>query len=200
MSSTFFSSDHHLGHEFVAVKVRGFDSVSDHDSLLAEHWDARVRPQDHIWLLGDLVGKATDLDYALSWLDARPGVKHLVWGNHDPGHPMHSGAHLVQQKYLQHVDTAQAFALRKIRKQRVLLSHFPYLGDPHGDHTELPRHQQWRLPNLGAWLLHGHTHSPVATREGTRQLHIGVDAHDFRPVPLKWVEEQISREGGACNE
>ncbi|MBF6393869.1 hypothetical protein IU443_28480 [Nocardia farcinica] len=26
-----------------------------------------------------------------------------------------------------------------------------------------------------------------------RQLHVGVDAHDLTPVPLRWVEDQISR-------
>ncbi len=48
--------------------------------------------------------------------------------------------------------------------QDVLLSHLPYwrIGDGFKRHTRKPersaRYQQWRLPDLGLPLIHGHTH------------------------------------------
>jgi len=190
MTGIWHTSDLHLRHRKVA-ELRGFQSVDEHDALLAERWDRMVRPQDEVWVHGDVTGRRGDETYALAWIAARPGIKHLIAGNHDPCHGMHLGAHKVLPVYLEVFASVQQTAVRKIAGQRVLLSHFPY-ADEHGDHTETLRYPEYRLPDTGRWLLHGHTHSSVARRG--RQLHVGVDAHDMRPVPLKWIEEQIRTE------
>lgn len=58
-----------------------------------------------------------------------------------------------------------------------------------GDHTSEERYTQWRLPNLGAPLIHGHVHAEWRTRD--RMLNVGVD-HWPTPVPqnvvLDWLD------------
>jgi len=35
------------------------------------------------------------------WISERPGVKHLIAGNHDAVHPMHPDAHRIARDYLE---------------------------------------------------------------------------------------------------
>lgn len=193
MSEVFFTSDLHLGHRLVA-ELRGFTYsdyanqgelwtsetlTAEHDRVLAENWDALVKPSDQVWVLGDISAGGTKAQHkALDWLRDRPGGKHLIAGNHDGCHPMHRDAHKWQPLYLDVFKTVQPFARRKINGQPVLLSHFPYQGD----HTEADRYDQYRLRDLGVLLLHGHIHRPL--RKMGYQIHVGLDAWNLKPVNL----------------
>ena len=158
-----FTADPHLGHTLVSG-LRGFSTVEEHDSWIAQRWIERVKSDDQIWVLGDLtLGNLTN---AFSLLSSLPGKKHIVFGNHDVGHPMHRNSNRKQRAYLEVFESVQPFARRKMNGRDVLLSHFPYSGDS----KETDRHTQWRLPNQGAWLLHGHTHQskPMTEAEFVR--------------------------------
>jgi calcineurin-like phosphoesterase family protein len=190
--TVWFTSDLHIGHAYVA-ELRGFEDVAQHDAVLAANWDRLVNPsqdrEDHVWVLGDIsAGGSKSQIAALAWLMQRPGRKHLITGNHDGCWPRSRDSHKWQQKYLGVFDSVQAFARRKITGQYVLLSHFPYQGG--GDHTEVERYTQWRLPDMGEWLLHGHTHTSV--RVNGKSIHVGVDAWGLAPVHLQDIERVIN--------
>lgn len=192
MTAIWFTSDLHVGHKLLA-QIRGFgDDTDAHDAHLAEQWDRLVRPVDQVWVLGDVTGRRGDEQRGLYWMMQRPGVKHLIAGNHDSCHPLHHQSHKALPAYLTAFATVQQSATRKILGHRVLLSHFPYGTNPGADHTETVRYPEWRFPDTGRWLLHGHTHSTVQQRG--RELHVGVDAHGLAPLPLKWVEERMGAE------
>lgn len=188
----FFISDLHVGHKYVS-ELRGFSTTEEHDATLAENWDRVVNPKgdrgDQVWVLGDIsAGGTKSQTNALAWLMQRGGTKHLIAGNHDGAHPMNRDSHKWQQKYLGVFDSVQPFARRKICGQYVLLSHFPYAGD--GDRVgEEERYPQYRLPNMGMWLMHGHTHSEV--QQSGRSIHVGVDAWNLAPIPLEEIETII---------
>lgn len=179
MTGVFYTSDLHLGHAFVA-KIRGFANTDEHDRAILAGWRKVVQPGDQVMVLGDIA--VSNPDRALALIAALPGTKHLIAGNHDQCHPMHRNAQAMQAKYLTAFATVQPFARRKYEKVDVLLSHFPYKQD----HTDEPRHAQYRLPDLGELLVHGHTHSSVQ-RTSDRELHVGVDAWDFTPVPVSEI-------------
>lgn len=190
MSTTWYTSDLHIGHRLVAG-LRGFETPAEHDAALATYWDDVVGPGDAVWVLGDISvgGKRAELA-ALDWVSRRPGTKHLVAGNHDSCHPMRSRAHIWQRIYLSVFESVQQSAMHRLDGERVLLSHFPYAGDPDGDHTSENRFEEWRLPATGdnahRALLHGHTHDSICVRG--RQVHVGLDAHDLRPVAVARVQ------------
>jgi calcineurin-like phosphoesterase family protein len=121
---------------------------------------------------------------ALEWLAGRPGTKHLVSGNHDGVHPMHHDSHKKFGPYLEVFASVQQSARRKLAGYEVLLSHFPFLGSEDAFDT-YNRFEQWRLPQMGSWLLHGHTHSRV--RSHGRSIHVGVDAWDLKPVSVNAI-------------
>lgn len=188
-ATVWFISDLHIGHQKIA-EIRGFDDVESHDNRLAAQWDSRIRADDVVWVLGDIsAGGAAAQRNALAWLKNRPGTKHLVAGNHDGVHPMHRDSHKWHAQYLEVFASVAQTARRRIHGQEVLLTHFPYRDD-----QPWHRHDQWKLPDYGVPVLHGHTHLPgkdSVSPKGTRQIHVGVDAHDFGPVSIEQISIQL---------
>lgn len=192
VTAIWFVSDLHVGHRLVSV-LRGFgDDTDAHDAALAANWDRLVRPVDQVWVLGDVIGRRGGEAKGLAWIAERPGTKHLIAGNHDACHGMHTEAHKVLPQWLEVFASVQQTAVRKILGQRVILNHFPQRDDPDGDHTAVLRYPEWRMPDTGGWHIHGHTHAKIQRRG--RQLHVGPDAHALKPVSLHWVENQIGED------
>jgi calcineurin-like phosphoesterase family protein len=190
--TVFYTSDLHIGHKLVAGE-RGFwqerevfkgspleQPIPDpaaHDAALAEYWDKTVSGEDTVYVLGD-VGLGRFESRVLPWFDARPGIKHLVAGNHDPVHPCRSDAVKLQWRWLKTFATINPYATRKIAGQKVMLSHFPFAsygdGTTHGEPGE-GRWTEWRVPEeLGKLLVHGHTHG--TEKAHGNQFHVGWDA------------------------
>jgi len=57
----------------------------DHPARIAAAWHARVAPDDHVLIAGDIswAMKLPDALVDLRWIDALPGRKVLIRGNHD---------------------------------------------------------------------------------------------------------------------
>lgn len=175
MPGIWYTSDPHLHHRLVAG-IRGFGTVDEHDSEIIRRWNKAVDPDDTVWVLGD-IGMGNEEAY-LGLASCLNGTKHLISGNHDAVWPGHRDAHKKLDLWLAVFATIQPFARRRINGIEVLLSHFPYQGS--GDHTPDERFSQYRLPDTGRWLLHGHTHQPERIRG--REIHVGLDAWDLAPV------------------
>ncbi|MDQ0376548.1 metallophosphoesterase family protein [Amycolatopsis thermophila] len=187
--SVWFTSDTHFDHKLVSG-LRGFDSPTEHDAAIVETWNSLVRPGDTVWHLGDVgMGRLSRFAHHVEQLH---GTIHLVTGNHDECSPIHRGAHLKQREWLGVFASVQAFArIKLVHGRRVLLSHFPYTGD-HGQ----DRFTQYRLRDEGMPLLHGHTHS--SERGDGRQVHVGLDAWELRPVRTEEVAELLGVPGPAA--
>lgn len=188
-SETWFTADLHIGHKLVADK-RGYPDPAAHDETLALHWDATVAPADAVWVLGDISGGGRGSQQrALDWLAARPGIKHLVAGNHDGVHPMNPDAHKMMPDYLGVFASVQQSARRRLAGRELLMSHFPYLESRGGDDTH-SRFEQWRLPDLGSWLVHGHLHS--GRQLAGHCIHVGLDAWGLAPVSINKIAVLIN--------
>lgn len=204
----FWTSDPHIGHERVATVFRPFESVKDHDDTLARRWDAVVRDQDIVYVTGDIAINPRR-DGAFKWFADRPGIKHLILGNHDPLHPLHGSRALRERRramdefaynatagiegglifpsWFDVFATIDSIGMTTINGQKVMMSHFPYSGE--GSREIEDRYSEFRLRNEGHALLHGHIHSKrQVTSVVNRMIHIGVDAWDWTPVS----EAQIS--------
>lgn len=193
MSDVWFTADTHFGHRAMAATGKGwrpFATVEEHDEHLIEQWNKVVRADDQVWHLGD-VGMVSEGE-TLAIIGKLNGLKHLIAGNHDPVWPGHRAAHQHQRRWLSVFDSVQTFARRRIgRGEYFMLSHFPYAGD----HTVDERYAQFRLRDEGAWLVHGHVHDSWDVRD--RQVNVGVDVRNWRPVNLSELVE-IFHAGGAA--
>jgi calcineurin-like phosphoesterase family protein len=176
--TVWFTSDIHFGHRLVADH-RGFkDDTQAHDETIIENWVGSVRKDDIIWVLGDLTLHSPGP--ALEIIRDLPGRKQFIAGNHDACHPMHREAHRHQARFLEVFESVQPFARQKWSGQTFLLSHFPYERD-RGE----ARYMQYRLPDHGEYLIHGHTHGQE--RFMGREIHVGLDAWDLAPVSLETI-------------
>lgn len=183
----FFTSDHHFGHKNVIEYChRPFKSTDEMDEYMVHAWNETVAPDDTVWHLGDfsLSLKALPLVRQLN------GHKFLVPGNHDKCHPA-SAKNAAKAANMRQVYRDAGFLnvwdglMIPIDRDvgiRLHLSHMPYAGD-----TQYPdRYVQYR-PTRGSetLLLHGHVHDHWLYKD--RMYNVGVDVHDFRPVPLEKI-------------
>lgn len=86
MANIFVLSDPHFGHAGIlnfkredGSPLRDFPSVREMDDYLVDRWNSVVRPQDHVYLLGDVAMKRHDI----ATVARCNGHKRLVRGNHD---------------------------------------------------------------------------------------------------------------------
>ena len=87
MPSVFLVSDTHFGHKGVChftrndgvTKLRPFDTPEEMDEAMVSAWNDRVRPNDKVYHLGDVVINRK----ALKTLARLNGDKVLIRGNHD---------------------------------------------------------------------------------------------------------------------
>jgi calcineurin-like phosphoesterase family protein len=126
-------SDTHFGHEnIIRYCGRPFASAAEMDQVMIERWNATVRPQDHVYHLGDVAMGSTHLHRVLPCLH---GHKRLVLGNHDNMAPM--------KQYVQYFD--KILAWRKF--DTLILTHVPIHRESFGKATV---------------NVHGHTHQHPA--------------------------------------
>lgn len=202
----FYTTDIHIGHSFVA-RTRGFfkearkpvpwapePDISAHDAWLADLWDSTIKENDVVYVVGDI--SINGGQHALDWVGARPGHKVLISGNHDPVHPAdYRSFRRVFRRWLDYFDIITPYSVQKLVNTKFIVSHFPYSGTGSEGHGVEERYTQYRMPDLGMPLVHGHTHGPEVRHtsdKGTPQLHVGIDAWR-RLVPqeeiIAWLED-----------
>lgn len=198
--TVWFTADQHFGHarllELSPARGAAFSSVQEMNAGLIENWNAVVAPEDSVWVLGDFDMHGKDVSLAL--VQHLAGTKILVAGNHDSCWAAVRDGWQNRQRYLDAGFAAvMDFAvttLPPLRPQapatRVLTSHFPYAGDS----QETDRYAQFRLPDEGIPLLHGHVHESFRerrTRRGTWGINVGVDWWDYHPVSAETLARHL---------
>lgn len=176
------TSDTHFRHAMVA-SLRGFSDRDEHDKVVIANWNTVVGPADIVWHHGDVgLGREEEILETAAQLN---GEKHLIAGNHDGCWPGHRDAHKHQKRWLEVFASVQAFTRFRVDGQQVLGSHFPY----DGDHTAEDRGTQFRLRDEGLPLLCGHVHAEWRT--SGRQINVGLDVWELRPVPMETLAMMV---------
>lgn len=185
-----FISDTHFGHEnIIRYSQRPFRNVDHMNRTLIDNWNDVVGKRDTVFHLGDVaLGPWERWDSILRSLH---GTKVLVVGNHDRIFERMSDKVRARFTPLYRDWFSGGIHHRHgglmIGKTRVNLSHFDY--DPDRYDRAFPR-----LPDEGVPLIHGHTHRTERvsrSASGTLQIHVGVDAWDYRPVSEEQVAELL---------
>lgn len=191
----FYTSDHHFNHVNVILYCnRPFKTVEEMNFEMVRRWNAIVRPEDEVWVLGDFT---MNFPSAEQFFPLLQGSIHLVAGNHDKCHPAAQKGRkekqaLMTDQYLKlGFKSVQTSASHRIGKTDVLLHHFPYRGegDPNARQEYVERYTEHRPINRGQWLLHGHVHHHWKFKG--RGINVGVDVWDFSPVPEATLQRII---------
>jgi calcineurin-like phosphoesterase family protein len=182
--NTWFTADLHLGHaRIIELCDRPFRDPADMNETIIQKWNERVAPEDQVYVLGDVA--LGTLSESLPLVARLHGRKLLVPGNHDrcwPGNRKVRPADVARYERV---------GFKILPEQLILggwpggwlLCHFPAAGDSH-DVDRFAGHRP--EPVEGQWLLHGHVHQ--RWRVNGRQVNVGVDVWDFRPVHESEIE------------
>lgn len=186
--TTWFTADLHLGHaNIIGYSNRPFADVDAMDEALVERWNARVRPDDTVWVLGDVaMGR---IDESLPLVARFHGRKLLLAGNHDrcfAGHGERAERWVARYLDAGFAEIHQGTIALDVAGHRVLACHFPYRGDSH-DHD---RYVHERPTDDGSWLLHGHVHERWRQRD--RMINVGVDAWGWAPVDEATIAQLLA--------
>lgn len=164
----FFTSDHHFGHSGArSFYRRPFASVNEMDRQMIERWNSAIDQNDEVWHLGDFAVRQSP-ERVAALLHELHGHKHLIAGNNDdPVVTACAGWTSVQSYTEVTVDGTT-----------LILCHYPF--------------RTWRDMGKGSINLHGHSHGRLTPQP--RQVDVGVDVWDFRPVRLAdLIERTMSR-------
>lgn len=172
--TTYFTSDLHFGHKnIITFCNRPYKDTQEMNEELIKNYRNVVTDRDTVIFVGDVffVGK----ERAKEIMARLPGYKILVRGNHDrdPAWMLDVGFDAV-------VDTMRI----RVADRMALVSHYPYrplVRDAWAKHYDKqPERKDGQL------LIHGHTHSKEKFSKDS--IHVGVDAWNYRPVPMAALE------------
>ncbi len=180
--SRWFTADLHLGHEnIIRYCHRPFADVEAMNAALIERWNDVVAAGDEVWVLGDLA--MGPIRESLTLVAGLSGRKVLVAGNHDRCWNGYRGRPRARPEewtaaYLDagFDEIHQGTVELAVGGVGVLAGHFPYQGDS----QPVDRYTEFRPHDDGRWILHGHVHD--RWRMEGRQINVGVDVWDYRPV------------------
>lgn len=121
MAEIFLCSDHHFAHrniwtftDEVGVPIRSPYTYEEGEPMMVERWNSVVRPNDHVWHLGDFtIGSKKGMEFGRRL----NGHKRIVLGNHDlldprvwrdSGFEKVCGPHKLDTLWLTHAPTHPA--------------------------------------------------------------------------------------------
>jgi calcineurin-like phosphoesterase family protein len=182
MPAVFLVSDTHFGHAGVCrflrndgvTKLRPWDTPEEMDEFMVKAWNERVRPNDKVYHLGDVVINRR----ALKTLARLNGDKVLIRGNHDIFR-----------------DTEYREYFRELRAYHVMngmiLSHIPIHSDSLGRFgTNIHGHLHANR------VMYQDPFEGFASRLDTRYHCVCVEQTDFAPILFEDVIKRITAEGG----
>lgn len=168
-----FSSDWHLGHtRIIELCDRPYRNVDDMNAGIIELINDTVGASDELWCLGDIcMGKIADSLQLVSSIKCK--VK-LVPGNHDRMSLSYRNDTKHSAKWTKIYSDAGIHVMPEYMPDFLGFGfdvcHFPSFGDSQEDE----RYAEFRPPNTGRWLVHGHVHD--SWRQRCHNINVGIDA------------------------
>lgn len=181
----YFTSDPHFGHDRAFIYgPRGFGNIQEHDNTIIENWNKVVKPEDTVYLLGDVALK--DNDNALKCVNSLNGNIMLIRGNHDT----QIRWDMYSDKTLCPNITILGYAdLLNYKGYHLYMSHFP---------TMTGNLEKESLKKCTCNLF-GHTHQKAKFYNDLPYLfHVGVDSNNCTPISIDEVIENMKQEANKC--
>jgi calcineurin-like phosphoesterase family protein len=182
MPSVFLVSDTHFGHAGVChftgkdgvTKLRPWDNPDEMDEEMVERWNERVKPNDKVYHLGDVVINRK----ALSIMKRLNGDKVLIRGNHDI---------FRDDEYRPYFRELRAYHVMR----GMILSHIPLHTDSINRFgTNIHGHTHDRRVMMA---------DPFGHREPIIDIRyhcVCVEQTDYTPILFEDVVKRIQEEGG----
>lgn len=158
----FLTADHHLGETRMEIMQRPFSGPVEMAELMISNHNEIVRPDDLVYMIGDVINKDADPNIWLPWLNRFNGRKILFRGNHER---KITDEQLL--KYFQEIVPEGDGRYEVFSGIDCYITHYPTSGVSK------------------SFNIVGHVHG--AWKVQLNMLNVGVDANHFRPVPASRV-------------
>lgn len=169
----YFTSDLHFGHDnIIRYCDRPWETVEDMNVGIVNRINSRVRPQDELYILGDVHCGKNSEEVALRYLrEIKCSRIYLVRGNHDTDEFCEAAGPEAEGLF----QWIKDYHEMKYKKLRIVLFHFAI--------------RAWHHMYKGAIQLYGHSHG---TLPGIgRQMDVGIDANDYQILSINEVYERM---------
>lgn len=172
----YYTSDLHLFHyNIIRLCNRKYKTVEEMNADIIKKWNAKVKPNDDVYILGDLVFKATDINVVKDTLKKLNGKKHLIKGNHDK--------FLKQLRWQDYFESLDVYKEIDDNGRMVCIFHYPI--------------EEWNGYYRNSYMLYGHVHDNMADiKKHPRKFNVGVDVNGFEP---KTLDELIEANKTVCH-
>ena len=158
MTNIWLISDTHFNHaNIIKYQNRPYNSVSEMDWDMVEKWNSFVKPNDHVYHLGDVYNKASK-GYIENILQHLNGKKRLILGNHDNGQDQ------ILHRHFEKIMMWRVF-------DKVVLTHVPLREDG--------------IPGKDRINVHGHIHANPSPKGPYRC--VCVEQINYTPINLEEV-------------
>lgn len=167
-----FTADTHFGHPGIInhcaaraeFKTEPLYAVTAMNERMIENWNSVVKPDSHIFHLGDFSFKKPAETVEI--LKRLNGYKYFIRGNHDRNN--------VNDEVLSYFEGGvEHYHEITWGQQLICLCHFPF--------------KSWNGMHHNSWNLHGHSHGNLPI--SGKQLDVGVDVHNLTPINIHMVKE-----------
>ena len=175
----FFTADLHFGHDnIIKLCNRPFENVREMDEALIANWNRKVKRNDTVYVVGDLVWQKNSVEDYLKRLN---GNKILIVGNHDNWAKDEAISRLFVK--------ITAFEEVSLNGHPITLCHYPLI--------EWKNSRKDGTSRLG-YLIYGHIHNNVKPEyrllfEKPNALNAGVEVNGFEPVTFDELLENNLR-------
>jgi calcineurin-like phosphoesterase family protein len=170
--TVWFTADTHFGHgNIVRFCRRPFADVKEMDAQLIENWNARVRPDDHVFHLGDFCYGCKPNAH----MEKLNGVIHLINGSHDKWANNQTSVWFGDFSKKVAIDDN---AIVCIDRTQLFLAHHA--------------HRVWPRSHYGTIHLYGHSHGKLPGTASS--MDIGVDCNNFMPLNLDEISKKLSEQ------
>lgn len=160
MKNIWIISDTHFSHSnIIGYCERPFQSTEEMDWYMVEKWNSVVKPNDHVYHLGDVYMGASK-GYIENIFQQLNGKKRLILGNHD------NGKDQILQRYFEKIMLWRNF-------EKVVLTHIPL--------------REESIPGKDRINVHGHIHQNKSP-EGPYRCAC-VEQINYTPINLEEINK-----------
>ena len=183
MSEIYLASDLHLNHDRAFIYgSRGFSSVKEMNEAIIERWNSKVRSQDFVILLGDVM--LGDNEEGIKLAKSLNGHISFYEGNHDTDN------RISMLRSLENWTYCGIAGIEPIDGYKFYVSHYPTICSTIVDTAPLKQ----RLINL-----HGHVHENKKFIYDIPYIYnVAMDAHNCYPVNINEIIRDMNNEVTKC--
>lgn len=164
----YFIADTHFGHEnIIRLCERPFKSIAEMDSYMVSAWNAKVKDEDTVYILGDFAFRSQEPQ---RYGRACRGHKILIKGNHDIKNMKNNSFTSCFEAMYDMLDIV-------IGNERFIMCHYPIA--------------EWSGYYHHAWHIYGHIHNKTDIpayeymKKEPYALNAGADIIQFAPATFE---------------